>query len=74
MSTVTYAVEGMTCGHCVQSVTAEVSNVPGVVDVSVDLAAGQVSVTAEGDVDHAVRSAVEEAGYEVRSGPVEAPR
>ena len=39
MTTSTYTVVGMTCGHCVSSVTEEVSQVPGVTDVAVDLAA-----------------------------------
>ena len=39
----TYDVTGMTCGHCVQSVTEEVSALPGVKDVSVELNAGQTS-------------------------------
>ncbi len=63
-STATYRVEGMTCDHCVRAVRAEVSQVPGVVDVDVDLAGH--SVTVRGDVDAAaVRAAVESAGYEV---------
>ena len=66
MSTVTYTVVGMTCGHCVNSVTEEVSQVPGVTDVNVDLATGGLTVTSEDDVDDsAVRAAVEEAGYQL---------
>ena len=66
MSTATYTVVGMTCGHCVNSVTEEVSQVPGVTDVNVDLATGGLSVTSDADVnDDAVRAAVEEAGYQV---------
>jgi copper chaperone len=65
MST-TYTVTGMTCGHCVTSVTEEVSQVPGVTAVEVDLASGGLTVTSEAPVDEAaVRAAVEEAGYEV---------
>ena len=64
MSTSTYVVTGMTCGHCVASVTEEVSEVDGVQDVSVDLATGALTVTsAEPLADDAVRAAVEEAGY-----------
>ena len=64
MSTETYTVTGMTCGHCVASVTEEVSELPGVSDVSVDLESGRLTVTAEPPVDAAqVRAAVEEAGY-----------
>jgi copper chaperone CopZ len=66
MSTSTYTVVGMTCGHCVSSVTEGVSNVPGVTDVDVDLATGALTVTGETTVDDAaVRAAVAEAGYQV---------
>ncbi|WP_406284462.1 heavy-metal-associated domain-containing protein [Embleya sp. NBC_00896] len=66
MSTATFTVSGMTCGHCVSSVTEEVSEVSGVTDVKVELASGLVTVTSERPVDaDAVRAAVTEAGYEV---------
>jgi copper chaperone len=66
MTTSTYTVGGMTCGHCVEAVSSEVAQLPGVHDVSVDLRSGRVTVTSEQPVDDAaVRSAVEEAGYEV---------
>jgi copper chaperone CopZ len=66
MSTATYTVVGMTCGHCVSSVTEEVSAVPGVTAVDVDLASGGLTVTGDAEVDDAaVRAAVEEAGYQV---------
>jgi copper chaperone len=66
MSTTTYTVVGMTCGHCVSAVTEELSQVPGVTGVDVDLASGGVTVTSSAPVDEsAVRAAVEEAGYEV---------
>jgi len=64
--TQTYTVTGMTCGHCVASVTEEVQEIPGVAEVSVDLTTGAVTITSEGGVDDAdVRSAVQEAGYQV---------
>jgi copper chaperone len=66
MSTATYTVTGMTCGHCVSAVTEEVSQVPGVTAVAVDLESGGLTVTSEAPVDEtAVRAAVEEAGYGV---------
>jgi copper chaperone len=66
MSTATYTVVGMTCGHCVNSVTEEVGQVPGVTNVNVELATGELTVTSDTGVDDAaVRAAVEEAGYEV---------
>ncbi|WP_169983922.1 MULTISPECIES: heavy-metal-associated domain-containing protein [unclassified Microbispora] len=64
--TSTYTVTGMTCGHCVSSVSEEVGAVPGVTDVSVDLASGLLTVEADGGVDDAaVVAAVREAGYDV---------
>jgi copper chaperone len=66
MSTATYTVVGMTCGHCVKAVSEEVSQLPGVTTVEVDLASGGLTVTSDAPVDEtAVRAAVEEAGYEV---------
>jgi copper chaperone len=66
MSTATYTVVGMTCGHCVNSVTEEVTQIPGVTAVDVDLASGGLTITSEAPVEEsAVRAAVEEAGYEV---------
>ena len=64
--TQTYTVSGMTCGHCVASVTEEVQEIPGVQDVSVVLETGAVTVTSEQEVDDAaVKTAVEEAGYQL---------
>ena len=66
MSTASYTVVGMTCGHCVNAVTEEVSQLPGVTTVDVDLASGGLTVTTDAPVDAAaVRAAVEEAGYQV---------
>jgi len=66
VTTTSYTVVGMTCGHCVDAVTEEVSAVPGVTGVDVDLASGGLTVTSDAPVDEAVvRAAVEEAGYEV---------
>jgi len=64
--TTTYSVRGMTCGHCVNSVSGEVGALPGVSAVEVDLPTGTVTVTSEQPLDAgAVRAAVEEAGYEL---------
>jgi copper chaperone len=66
MSTATYTVVGMTCGHCVSAVTEEVTAVPGVTAVDVDLDSGRLTVTSDAPVDEgAVRAAVDEAGYEL---------
>lgn len=69
MSTSTYSVLGMTCGHCADSVREEVSGLPGVTGVEVDLASGTLSVTSESAVSRdAVRAAAEEAGYQLADG------
>ncbi|GAB3248361.1 heavy-metal-associated domain-containing protein [Nocardioides dilutus] len=60
----TWTVTGMTCGHCVASVTEEVAALAGVEDVEVDLATGRVVVTSAEPLDRAdVAAAVDEAGY-----------
>ena len=61
-----FTVHGMTCEHCVASVTEEVSEVPGVERVDVDLASGRVVVAGAGFTDEQISAAVEEAGYELR--------
>jgi len=64
MSTSTWTVTGMTCGHCVASVTEEISELDGVEDVTVALNTGTVTVTSSRPLDRAdVQAAVEEAGY-----------
>ena len=64
MTTTTWQVEGMTCGHCVASVTEEVAAIPGVTAVDVVLETGAVSVVSTGALDReAIAAAVEEAGY-----------
>ncbi len=58
----TYRVQGMSCGHCRAAVTEEVSAVPGVAAVDVDLESGRMVVRGDAD-DAAIAAAVEEAGY-----------
>lgn len=54
----------MTCGHCVQSVTEELSKISGVTDVKVELDSGKVDITSDGELNMAkVAEAIEEAGY-----------
>ena len=61
-----YTVVGMTCGHCVTSVTEEVSEIAGVRDVSVDLASGALTFNSDQPVPRdAVDAAVREAGYQL---------
>jgi len=65
MSTVsTWTVSGMTCGHCVASVSEEIAEIEGVSDVSVVLETGTVTVTSAGPLERDdVAAAVSEAGY-----------
>jgi copper chaperone len=69
MTTTTYEVTGMTCGHCVGAVTEELSGLPGVREVNVELAPNAISrVTVTSDAPlspDAVRAAVDEAGYDL---------
>ena len=66
MSVETFTVKGMTCGHCVASVTAEVLIMGGVTKVEVDLASGSVTVESDRPVDPgAFALAVDEAGFAV---------
>jgi copper chaperone len=66
VSETTYTVTGMTCEHCVRSVTEEISEIDGVRDVVVDLPTGAVTVTSARPLDDSdVRAAVEEAGYQL---------
>src|SRR5437867_6378258 len=65
-TTAEYTVTGMTCGHCVSSVTEEVSALAGVSKVAVDLPTGKVTVTSAAPLDlDAVKAAVDEAGYQL---------
>lgn len=65
--TSTWQVDGMTCGHCVGAVTEELTELPGVTDVAVQLVAGgtsTVTLTSETPLDREeVAAAVDEAGY-----------
>ncbi len=56
----------MSCEHCVSAVRSEISGLPGVTDVDVDLASGEVKIIAEPVPDEAaLRAAVDAAGYEM---------
>jgi copper ion binding protein len=66
VQTSTYTVTGMTCGHCVASVTEEVGEILGVESVDVALETGAVTITSAEPVDRAaVQAAVAEAGYQL---------
>ena len=66
MSTQTFPVTGMTCGHCVHAVRSEIQQIPGVTEVDVDLVAGgtsTVTVASEAPVSESdVAAALDEAG------------
>jgi copper chaperone len=63
-TTQTWTVTGMTCEHCVASVTEEVEALPGVLRTAVRLDDASLTVEADPPLsDDAVRAAVEEAGY-----------
>ena len=47
MSTIHLEVQGMSCGGCVKSVTAALTQLPGVSTVDVDLHAGHVTVNGD---------------------------
>jgi copper chaperone len=65
-TTQTYTVTGMTCGHCVASVTEEVQEISGVEKVDIVLETGSLTITSDEPVaDAAVRTAVEDAGYQL---------
>jgi copper ion binding protein len=65
-TTAVYTVSGMTCGHCVKSVTEEVGAIAGVQNVAVELETGKVTVTSAAPLTlAAVEAAVDEAGYSV---------
>jgi copper chaperone CopZ len=64
--TTVYKVSGMTCGHCESAVSEELSALDGVTTVKAVAASGEVTVTSAALLDEeAVRSAVDEAGYEL---------
>ena len=66
MAIESFNVVGMSCGHCVASVTSEVSKLHGVTKVDVDVVAGAVTVESDEPVDRAAfAQAIDEAGFAV---------
>jgi copper chaperone len=59
-----FEVRGMSCSHCVATITSAVSALPGVTGVDVDLAGGVVRVDGVPDAA-AVSAAIDDAGYEL---------
>ncbi|WP_333894427.1 heavy-metal-associated domain-containing protein [Mycolicibacterium gadium] len=68
MSTTTVTVTGMSCGHCATSVREEITEIPGVRSVDVDLASGSVTIDSDSALEaDAIKTAVEDAGYQLAS-------
>ncbi|MFB6847054.1 heavy-metal-associated domain-containing protein [Streptomyces sp. NPDC056373] len=66
MPATTYAVSGMSCGHCRTTLTEVIGDLDGVLGVEVDLGGGQVTVTSAAEPDDtALAEVVDEAGYEL---------
>ena len=68
--TTTFDVKGMTCSHCVASVTGELlQGVPGIEQVEIELQSGRVKVFSYRELaEDAIRAAIDEAGYEMVPG------
>jgi copper ion binding protein len=65
MTTTTFQVPGMTCGHCKGAVTDELSKINGVTKVDVDLDTKKVSFESDVAVDwQIIVDAIDEAGFE----------
>jgi copper chaperone CopZ len=64
MTTRTYSVPQISCGHCVNAITGEVTKVGGVTDVNVDIPTKTVTVTGDA-ADADIVAAIDEAGYAV---------
>jgi copper chaperone CopZ len=59
-----YKASGLTCGHSVESVQAEIGRIAGVTDVRVELSGGDATVSSDQALDReTVRAAVDEAGH-----------
>lgn len=68
MNELEFRVNGMTCGHCEEALSAELLAVSGVVEADVNAASGAVAVRYGGLIERsAIESAVSEAGFELVS-------
>jgi len=69
LSTTSYQVTGLTCGHCVTAVTGQLTALPEVTDVQVDLVAGGISTvsvtSAEPLAEQEIAAALDDAGYQL---------
>ncbi|MEI3605718.1 copper chaperone CopZ [Pseudogracilibacillus sp. SE30717A] len=67
MEKITLQVQGMSCGHCVNSIEGSVGNLNGVKSVKVNLNAGTVDVEFDADTVSLddIKNEIEEQGYDV---------
>ena len=70
MTTMTYHVPAITCGHCKTAIEGEVGQLDGVESVVVDIEQRQVAVVGSAD-DAAIRAAIVEAGSEAAADPAD---
>ena len=67
MSDRIYAIKGMSCGGCVNSLTRVLKTVPGIEPLKIEVGKAALRLDTDKVNDDAVRSAVERAGFEVAS-------
>jgi copper chaperone len=60
---ITYKVDGMSCNHCVKSVTSAIKELDASVDVQIDLDSKQVNISKDLD-EGALRDAIEDVGFD----------
>ena len=61
-----YRVPDVSCEHCINAITRELTQIPGVQVVDVNLETKLVTVKADDSVsDGALRAGIEEAGYDI---------
>lgn len=65
---VTLSITGMTCGGCVKTVERLLLRIPGVTDVTADLASGSAAITGNASAEELV-AALEAAGYDAEVAP-----
>lgn len=66
MQTKQVEVIGMTCEHCVQSVTNEINKITGVTETTADLASGKVTIVSQSPLNmDEIQEAISEAGYQM---------
>ena len=62
-----FTVIGMTCAHCVNSVSEELLKINEVTDVKVDLETGKVNLESKTAISQSdIAAAISEAGYELK--------